>query len=151
MKLTVSITGSRDYEAFDAMVVSLDSAFAEFRLNGYGEFHIVSGGARGADKLAIDYAKLRGYEYTEVFADWKTYHKSAGHRRNVTMAEMVDYGIVFWDGISKGTRNMIDALEARNKPVKIVGFVPVEKKPKVIKKSRKKLLELSLKDLLDLF
>lgn len=146
MKLVVSVTGGRDYTAFDAMVVSLDSAFAEFRLEGYDEFHIVSGGARGADKLAVDYAKLRGYEYTEYYAEWTKYKLSAGHRRNVKMAEIVDRGIVFWDGMSKGTRNMIEALEARNKPVKIVGYVPVEKK-KLTNRTRKKFLDLTIKDL----
>jgi hypothetical protein len=41
-------------------------------------------------------------------ADWDTYGKSAGYRRNADMAKYSDAVVCFWDGVSKGTKHMID-------------------------------------------
>ena len=48
--------------------------------------HIISGGARGIDKLAADYAASQGIEFTEYPADWDRYGKRAGFIRNYAMA-----------------------------------------------------------------
>ena len=69
---------------------------------------IVSGGARGTDKLGEQYAKEKGYELKIFPAEWNKHGKGAGHIRNRQMAEYGDMLIAFWDGNSKGTKNMID-------------------------------------------
>ena len=69
---------------------------------------IISGGARGVDKFGEMYAKSRGIELEVYPAQWDTYGKSAGYRRNEQMAELADALIAIWDGHSKGTRHMIN-------------------------------------------
>ena len=73
---------------------------------------VITGMARGADRLAWEIAKEWHYDLEEFPAEWDKYGKSAGYRRNVQMAERADALIAFWDGQSKGTKHMIDiALE----------------------------------------
>lgn len=99
----VVIAGGRDFNDFDLLTKICDEV-----LEGYENIEIVSGGAKGADALAKKYAKLHGYKYTEFPADWNTHGKAAGPIRNNQMAEYSHLLIAFWDGKSKGTRNMID-------------------------------------------
>lgn len=55
----------------------------------------------------------------EFPAWWETQGKRAGMLRNARMAEYADAGIVFWDGESRGAKNMIDQLRSRKKPVQV--------------------------------
>lgn len=75
---------------------------------------IISGGARGVDSLAIDYAFENDIEYEVFKADWDRYGRSAGPRRNQEMAENADALIAIWDGESRGTANMIDTARKLN-------------------------------------
>ena len=81
---------------------------------------IVSGGATGADTLAKIYGELNGHPVEEYLAKWDVFGKSAGMRRNADMAANSDHCIAFWDGISHGTKDMIDRMEKRGAPVTIV-------------------------------
>lgn len=83
---------------------------------------IVSGGARGADMLGETYAKRNNIPLKIFNADWHNLGKKAGVIRNAQMADYADEAIVFWDGQSRGSKNMIDNMNKRNKPVKIVKY-----------------------------
>ena len=74
---------------------------------------IVSGGCSGADLLGERYAKENGYSIDRYPAEWQKYGRKAGIMRNAVMADNADALIAYWDGISRGTKNMID--EARKK------------------------------------
>jgi len=86
-----------------------------------GPFHIVEGGAAGADTMARQYAIGRKLPYTEVPADWKTFGKSAGPIRNGVMLDMLDAKtdevIGFHEDFenSKGTKDCV--LEARRRGI----------------------------------
>ena len=83
---------------------------------------IVSGHASGADALGEHYAQERGYE-TEIYpADWKTNGRAAGPIRNAQMATVADALIAFWDGKSRGTKNMIDTATKRGLQVAVVRY-----------------------------
>lgn len=92
------------------------------------KIRIVSGVARGADRLGEQYAKIAGYEVSRFPADWDGLGKRAGYVRNAEMAKyaMADgnYGVLiaFWDGKSKGTKHMIDLAEKNGLEVHIVSF-----------------------------
>jgi len=75
------------------------------------EIEIVSGTARGADEMGERFAKEKGYALKQFPADWDTFGKSAGYRRNSQMADYADACVVFWDGKSRGTKHMIDLAE----------------------------------------
>lgn len=50
-------------------------------------------------------------------ADWDTYGRSAGIRRNIQMATWSDAAIILWDGISKGSQHMAE--EARRQGLEV--------------------------------
>lgn len=83
---------------------------------------IVCGGAKGADLLGKEYAKSREYAYKEFPAEWNKHGKFAGPIRNEGMADYADALIAFWDGKSKGTKNMIENAKKRNLIVKIIKY-----------------------------
>lgn len=74
---------------------------------------VVSGGCRGPDRHGESFARAMGLPLTIVPADWGTYGKSAGVRRNKEMAEISDALIAAWDGVSRGTEHMIKEAFAR--------------------------------------
>lgn len=69
---------------------------------------IVSGGALGPDFMAIEYAMAYNIPYKVFKPDWEKYGKSAGMIRNIEMLKYADHLIAFWDGQSKGTKQIID-------------------------------------------
>lgn len=86
---------------------------------------------RGADTLGERFAKENGYPIKYFPADWNKYGKAAGVIRNEEMAKYAaeyededDEGILvaFWDGKSRGTKNMIDNAEKYGLAQYIVEF-----------------------------
>ena len=101
--MKIIIAGSRGFEDYGMMVQKLDHLFKNNRPT-----EIVSGRARGADKLGERYAQDHGIPVKYFPADWDKYGKSAGFRRNEEMARYADAVVIFWDGKSAGTKHMID-------------------------------------------
>lgn len=83
---------------------------------------IVSGGAQGADTLGEGWAVIHNIPITLFKAQWQMYGKSAGFKRNEEMAQYADALVVFWDGISKGTKHMIDLARKHNLPTRIIRY-----------------------------
>jgi hypothetical protein len=88
---------------------------------------IISGGAKGADSLAVEWATDYGVPYLVFPALWHdpdtgVYNKGAGFRRNVQIVDAADVVMAFWDGVSAGTKHTIDIAEQRKKPVRIIRF-----------------------------
>ena len=81
---------------------------------------IVSGGARGIDTLAREFAKRNEIKITEFLPDYKKYKKGAPIKRNELIAEYADEAIAFWDGKSTGTMQTVKMFEAHGKSVKII-------------------------------
>lgn len=86
------------------------------------DLQIVSGGARGADKMGEEFAKYYGHQLKIMPADWDTYGKAAGYRRNADMADYADGCIVYWNEISKGTGHMIDLAKRKDIDLEIVRY-----------------------------
>lgn len=81
---------------------------------------VVSGLADGPDTFGLWWAVHHGYRVEEYPAEWSRYGRSAGYRRNETMAQVSDAVIAFYDGISRGTRHMIDLARQYNRITRIV-------------------------------
>lgn len=58
--------------------------------------------------MIIDYAKEHGLPCFKYSADWDTHGKAAGHIRNAEMRKVQTHLLVFWDGESRGTKEMIE-------------------------------------------
>ena len=84
------------------------------------EPEIVSGGAPGADTLAVTLATAHKWPFKIFPADWEKHGRAAGPIRNKQMAKYADMAIVFWDGKSRGAQNMIQQMRELGKPVKVV-------------------------------
>ena len=80
---------------------------------------IISGGAKGADKLAEKYAEECGLEIQIIIPEWGKHGKSAGIARNRVIVENADLIIAFWDGKSAGTRSSVDYAKKLGKKVRV--------------------------------
>tara|TARA_R110002020_G_scaffold303504_1_gene518962 strand:+ start:32 stop:496 length:465 start_codon:yes stop_codon:yes gene_type:complete len=83
---------------------------------------IISGTAKGADKLGERYAADRHYKLRRYPADWEQYGKSAGYKRNVQMAENADALVALWDGKSRGTQHMLNIAKEHGLPSRTIYF-----------------------------
>ena len=81
---------------------------------------VLSGRARGVDRLGEKWARMHDIDVMQCPAQWDTYGRSAGYKRNVMMAQNADALIAFWDGESKGTKHMIDTAREYGLKVRIV-------------------------------
>lgn len=102
----VIIAGTRTFSDYSLLAEYADKKLAE--VSKRDSIEIVSGGASGADALGERYAKERGYYIRRFDAEWKRYGRAAGPRRNKQMAEYADALLAYWDGKSRGTKNMIE-------------------------------------------
>ena len=81
---------------------------------------IVSGGAKGIDSCAREYALAHDIKLTEFLPEYSRYGRSAPIKRNITIIENADLVLAFWDGSSHGTKFVIDECKKRGVPVKIL-------------------------------
>jgi hypothetical protein len=82
--------------------------------SGFTITEVVCGGARGADDLGRKWAGNGNLIPVKLFpAEWDRYGKGAGMVRSKQMAEYADALIALWDGVSKGTKNMIELASKR--------------------------------------
>ena len=95
--MKVAVVGSRDLNV-KSIQYYLPAATTE----------IVSGGARGVDTAAKNFANEMQYKYTELCPDYKKYGKVAPLKRNDEIIDYADLVIAIWDGKSKGTKYTID-------------------------------------------
>jgi hypothetical protein len=105
MTARVIVAGGRDFNDYELLKSTLDEFFC--RLDDV-DIQIVCGEAKGADTLGKRYAQEHNIPVVSFPAQWDRYGKSAGYKRNVEMAGYANMLVAFWDGESKGTKNMID-------------------------------------------
>jgi len=116
MSYKVIIAGGREFNDYIRLCKVCD-----YYLCNKEDIEIVSGCARGADSLAIQYAKDRGYPIKKFPANWDL-GKRAGYLRNVEMAEYGDALIAFWNEESRGTKHMIDIANNLNLKVRVCTY-----------------------------
>lgn len=116
----VIISGGRDFKNYDLLKTQCLRLLA----NKLQDSNVIvfSGGAEGADELAIQFAKEMKLPYRVFDADWDGLGKKAGMVRNQEMLLYADACIAFWDGKSEGTKNMIDITKMSGKIIKTVGY-----------------------------
>jgi len=119
MAFKVIVAGGRDFDDYTSMCMWLDHLLVNKH-----DIEIVSGTARGADKLGERYALSRGYPVKKFPARWETFGKRAGMIRNRRMAEYADALVVFWDGRSRGTANMIATAHDLGLPTRTIHYAP---------------------------
>lgn len=104
----VIIAGGRDFKDWSLF---MDSVLPLLYSN---DVQIFCGGATGADHLGEVFATEKGLSIKYFRPEWKKHGKAAGPIRNADMAKEADVLILFWDGVSKGSRSMLEQA-VRNK------------------------------------
>lgn len=116
--MRVIIAGTRTFDDY----ALLHYKVSQILKNQTGPPIIVSGGAEGADRLGERYADEMGLKYKVFEADWDKHGRAAGPIRNKGMAEYADSCICFWDGKSRGTKNMIDRAKKNNLNLRVIRY-----------------------------
>ncbi len=81
---------------------------------------VITGGARGADRLGYRWAWKHAIRHQLFHADWERFGKSAGVRRNHQMAQAGDVLVAFHVNNSPGTAHMIACMRALGKPAVVI-------------------------------
>ena len=89
-----------------------------------GTTEIVSGGCKGIDTCAREYAYANGLKLTEFLPDYGRYKKSAPLVRNRAIVEAADRLVALWDGQSRGTAHTINLARQLGKPIEIIEIMP---------------------------
>lgn len=98
---------------YDGLVAKIDQVVQE---NGLEITEVVSGNANGPDKAGERWAKENGVPLRVMKTNWKL-GRGAAFINNAAMADASDALIVIYDGSSKGTAHMIDAMKKQSKAV----------------------------------
>ena len=68
---------------------------------------IITGGAKGIDTLAEEYADKKHLSKLILRPQYNIYGKGAPLKRNEKMVEYCDKALIIWDGHSKGTKHTL--------------------------------------------
>ncbi len=90
----------------------------EFLPEGVSE--ILSGGARGVDASAKEYAEAQGIPLREFLPEYERYGKAAPLRRNLALLAEADLVLAFWDGSSRGTAFVIRECRRRGVSLRVI-------------------------------
>lgn len=111
--MKVAVIGGRKFDDYERMKSILDLLPIT---------RIISGGAKGADKLSERYATENNIPTEIYLPDWDLFGKKAGFLRNTTIIENSEVVVAFWDGKSRGTRDSIGKANKLKKNTFIVYF-----------------------------
>jgi len=104
--MRVIIAGSRWLDSRFLVERALDAS-------GFPISVVISGGARGVDRQAENWAVDNDVPLLIYHADWENLGKKAGVIRNLQMAQEGDALVAVWDGASRGTKDMISKAKKR--------------------------------------
>ena len=115
MKLVIA--GSRSVDDHDPKnYMVLVNAMKKHGFSADNVDEVISGTAVGPDRLGEKWALVNDVPVARYPAQWSEYGARAGVVRNAQMSSISDAALILWDGVSKGTRNMISEMKRLNKP-----------------------------------
>ena len=98
----ILVCGGRDFQDSEYLFKMLDIA-----LRLHPDMVVISGAARGADTLAVEWAKSRGVPFKEFPAEWAKHGRSAGPKRNQKMLDENNVKLVLAFKGGSGTVDMV--------------------------------------------
>lgn len=115
--MKLAVVGSRTFNDYSLLCEYLDKIHEREPIT-----HIVSGGAKGADKLSEKWAVEHDIETIIFIPDWGTFGRKAGFMRNQDIITTSDKVLALWDGESAGTKNSIELAKRQKKKCHTVIF-----------------------------
>jgi hypothetical protein len=118
-RFQVLIAGSRSINDQNQLVACMEHFFRRYaQMIHIDEVaQIISGTARGVDRMGEAFAFAHHIPVDRHPANWKELGKKAGIVRNIEMAEFADFAIILWDGTSVGTKHMSRIMHGKGKSV----------------------------------
>lgn len=110
----IAIIGSRDFKNKNLLDEKMQEIQKQYPIN-----KIISGGAKGADTLGVQWANKNNIETKVFMPDFKK-HKRAYHFRNRQIVKESDIIVAFWNGHSTGTKYTINFAKSLEKKVIVV-------------------------------
>jgi hypothetical protein len=108
-KLVVAVIGSREGSTYEDVAMAIrDSRF--------GVKKVLSGGARGVDSQAEEWAQKNNVSIEVFHPNWKL-GKKAGPLRNIAMLDKAEAVVAVWDGESPGTKQAIQYARSKKLPL----------------------------------
>mgnify|MGYP006302249621 CR=1 FL=1 len=115
------VAGSRDFKDYELLEREV-LKFIKKHKEVDESVEVISGRARGADKLGEVFADKFGLKKHIKPADWDKHGRAAGFIRNREMVSEATHCICFWDRKSSGTKNTIQLSEEKGIPLCVIEF-----------------------------
>lgn len=110
----IAIIGSRNITS-----VAIGDVIRQFFGMDFNDIEIISGGAKGVDTLAENFAKSNGIKVDVFKPNYSLHGRGATFVRNRAMVDACDYVLAIWDGKSHGTQYTINYAKNKGKVVHI--------------------------------
>lgn len=117
--MNLIVAGGRDFTNYRLPKEKLDFLLSNTDKE---EVTILCGKAKGADSLGERYANENNIDVWEYLANWEKHGKSAGYLRNSDMADAGTHLVAFHNGISRGTKHMIDLATKKGLVVRVIKY-----------------------------
>lgn len=122
MSFRVLVSGGTDFSDFELLRRELDGY-----LKGKGVTPIISGCARGAERLAIRYAGAWGSPVLRFPSPWQE-TPAAARARYRHMLDKADAVVLFWDGRDQWNAWLENEAIMRSLPLYVVSYDPAKQK-----------------------
>lgn len=99
--MKVIVAGSRTVTSYRLVKRAIEAS-------GFSITEVVSGEAYGVDSLGEQWAHEHRLPIKRFPAQWSTYGRSAGYRRNAEMAAYADAAVIVRRAASKGSTHMLN-------------------------------------------
>ena len=114
--MNVAIIGSRDFKNKELLDTTMKKIQEQNTIT-----KIISGGAKGADTMGVQWANKNNIETLVFYPDFKKY-KRAYHFRNRQIVMQSDLIVAFWNSYSTGTKYTINFAKTLEKEVIVVKY-----------------------------
>ncbi len=106
--MNIGVVGSRKFTDYSYLSQILDLFVKQFKMT-----KIISGGARGANRMAVEYAKEKNIFWKIHYPNKKHGFPAALFIRNKLIVDDSELLVAFWDGKSTGTFDSIKKAEKK--------------------------------------
>lgn len=118
--MRLAIVGTRKFTNYELFIQKLEANYPLAFDPRYTD--IVSGGAKGTDTLAEEFAKKCGLKMKVFKPDYEKHGRGAPLVRNSLIVDYADVGVAFIDNESRGTRDTIEKFKKAKKKVVIINL-----------------------------
>lgn len=119
--MKLAIVGGRTFHDYEKFKIIVKEYVAEYGL----PETIISGGAKGVDKMAEWYAKEHHIPLIVLKPNWYPegkYNHRAGLDRNTDIIDAATHVLALPTNISKGTHDSISKAQEKNKMIKVINI-----------------------------